>query len=77
MRRLMREENVFLHGTRFDWVEFYEKGFRPLNERYSEWLRRRILSTHAKGNDGPRVPQDRMADIRLKLVPQAITPRSK
>jgi hypothetical protein len=38
VRRLMKEENNFLHGTRFDWVEFFEKGFRPLNDRYSEWL---------------------------------------
>lgn len=38
VKKLIKEEDVYLRGTRFDWVEFFEKGFRPLNERYSEWL---------------------------------------
>jgi hypothetical protein len=38
VRKLMKEENIFLLGTRFDWVEFFENAFRPLNDRYSEWL---------------------------------------
>jgi hypothetical protein len=38
VQRFIKEEDVYLRGTRFDWVEFFENGFRPLNERYAEWL---------------------------------------
>lgn len=37
VRRLVDEEALYLHGTRFDWIEYFERGFRPLNERYPEW----------------------------------------
>jgi hypothetical protein len=48
VQRLIREEDVYLRGTRFDWVEFFEKGFRPLNERYSEWLVEKKKDRNAK-----------------------------
>jgi hypothetical protein len=38
VQRLITEEDIYLRGTRFDWLEFFEKGFKPLNERYAEWL---------------------------------------
>src|SRR5258708_35232611 len=38
VQSLIKEEDVYLRGTRFDWVEFFENGFRPLNEPYAEWL---------------------------------------
>jgi hypothetical protein len=38
VKRLIKEEDVYLRGTRFDWIELFESGFRPLNERYADWL---------------------------------------
>jgi hypothetical protein len=45
---LVKEEDIYLRGTRFDWVAFFEEGFRPLNERYSEWLKEKKRDKTAK-----------------------------
>jgi hypothetical protein len=64
VRRLIIEEDVHLRGTRFDWLEFFESGFRPLNERYSEWLREKKKDKSAKKwkpNQAPPVEQVNVA----------------
>jgi len=38
VKELIERENTYLRGTRFDWIEFFENGFQPLNERYADWL---------------------------------------
>jgi hypothetical protein len=48
VQRLIKEEDIYLRGARFDWVEFFENGFRPLNERYSEWLEEKKKNRAAK-----------------------------
>ena len=57
VQRLITEEDIYLRGTRFDWLEFFENGFRPLNERYSEWLVEKRKNKSAKkwtpGQTGP------------------------
>jgi hypothetical protein len=48
VQRLIKEEDIYLRGTRFDWLEFFENGFRPLNERYAEWLAEKRKDKFAK-----------------------------
>jgi hypothetical protein len=48
VRRLITEEDIYLRGTRFDWLEFFEKGFQPLNERYAGWLTEKKKDRTAK-----------------------------
>jgi hypothetical protein len=48
VEQLIIQENIYLRGTRFDWNEFFENGFRPLNERYAEWLIEKKKDKNAK-----------------------------
>ena len=48
VKRLIVQENIYLRGTRFDWAEFFESGFRDLNKRYAEWLVEKRKNKNAK-----------------------------
>ena len=48
VKALIKEEDVYLRGTQFDWIEFFEEGFRPLNDRYAEWLAEKKKDKQAK-----------------------------
>src|SRR5664280_1893268 len=56
VQRLIIQENIYLRGTRFDWIEFFESGFRPLNERYAEWLIEKKKDKRAKKWRPGRLP---------------------
>jgi hypothetical protein len=48
VKQLLAEEDAYLRGTRFDWNEFLENDFHPLNERYAEWLEEKKKDKNAK-----------------------------
>lgn len=56
VKRLIEQENVYLLGTRFDWVSFFDGGFRPLNERYAEWITEKKKNKNARKWTPGRLP---------------------
>lgn len=48
VQQLITQEDIYLRGTRFDWNEFFETGFAPLNERYAQWIAEKKKDKHAK-----------------------------
>ena len=62
VQRLIKDEDAYLRGTRFDWVEFFEQGFRPLNDRYSEWLgEKKKDRTAKKWKPGSTIPVEQVS----------------
>lgn len=56
VRDLLTHERAYLMGTRFDWLEFFQTGFRRLNENYVEGRSDQKQNKKAKLNP-ERVPQ--------------------
>jgi hypothetical protein len=65
--QLIEQENVYLRGTRFDWASFFEGGFRPLNERYAEWLTEKKKDKNAKKWTPGRLPPVEQVNVTTCL----------
>jgi len=76
VQRLIQEEDVYLRGTRFDWIQFFESGFRPLNERYAEWLVEKKKDKKAKKwKPGRQPPLEQVGTLTCLEKWAAVQPR--